>query len=920
MLNVELITKVLSILMFVFVIVMLRFTWADKNKKTSRKAIVSVVLVLMMVVNGLVSMFQNVINQHFAAVKIDDVAVEDAAMASRDITERIEAEGIVLLKNDKDSLPLATDKVNLFGIASIALTYGGAGSGASDESENVTLQEGLQSAGIEVNDELTKFYEGYKGDKAKQNVFNLKGGDYDIKEPAASNYSQDLIKNAKDYSDTAIVVISRNGGEGGDLPIDMAEYKNGDAGKHYLELQDIESQMLDIVEKNFDHVIVLINSSNAMELGFVEDDAVDAALWVGGPGSTGCNAIGQVLKGDVNPSGRLVDTYAYDLTSSPAYYNAGDFNYTVNGEKTGEHYVEYAEGIYTGYRYYETRYIDNETGKCDEDAYKKTVMYPFGYGLSYSTFSQEIVKHTEEDGNLSVTVKVTNTGDRAGKDVVQVYVTAPYKTGGIEKSFVDLKGFAKTKELKPGQSDEVTITFTEEDLASYDDLKNKAYVLEAGDYQIKLMANAHDLIDSYTYTVAENQIFGNDNPRSTDLIPATNVFEFARGDISYVTRSDWEGSLPKERITEKDVTQEFIDTLSPDNASSLYVNPSNDGDKIRTGEDNDMSLADMAGLAYDDSKWDDLLAQMSLEEMSKLVGFGGFSTLAIDSVGKVATIDIDGPAGLNALTSDISGVQFPSEAVIGSTFNTDLLREIGQVYANEASSKGVTGLYAPGINIHRTPFSGRNFEYYSEDPVLNGEMGTAMCIGSNEMGVYCYPKHFALNDQETNRSGVCVWANEQSIRQIYLKPFEMVVKDAKDLGMMSSYNRIGAVWAGGCKELLTDVLRNEWGFNGCVATDYANTKMMNADQSIMAGGSLMLSTTGSNVSEKITGTSQGQEQLQRAVKNILYMVVNSRAYVDPVVMQKPYWLLILVGFDMVMCLLIVFQHFYKKKNKSTISR
>ncbi|MCR5396660.1 MAG: glycoside hydrolase family 3 C-terminal domain-containing protein [Lachnospiraceae bacterium] len=914
--NVALITKTLTIIAAVFAVVMLGLTWASKNKKAAKKIVISILLIVLVVVNGVVYMFNNVINQHFSMVQVDDVAVEDAEGMSKDITTRIEEEGIVLLKNEDNALPMTSDKVNLFGIASTSLTYGGAGSGASDETENVTLEEGLKESGIEVNEDLTKFYEDFKGEKASQNVFNLKGGDYNMKEPAVKEYSDKLIKDAKAFSETAIVVFSRNGGEGGDLPIDMGDYEGGDAGKHYLELQDSEKDMLALVEQNFDQVIVLINSSNAMELGFLEDEAVDAALWIGGPGATGCIAVGEVLKGTVNPSGRLVDTYAYDLTSSPAYQNCGDYEYTVNGEETDEHYVEYAEGIYVGYRYYETRFINNQTGECDEDAYKQLVQYPFGYGLSYTTFEQTIKDHFEEDGVLSVTVEVTNTGDVAGKDVVQVYATAPYTQGGIEKAFVELEGFGKTSLLEPGKSEEVTVTFDEEDLAAYDADNHQCYVLESGDYEIKLMKNAHELIDSYTVNVASDVVYDSENKRTSDQVSATNAFDFAKGDITYVSRSDWEGTLPKERVTQKETTQEFIDSLNPENVEKLYVNPSNEGEAIATGENNGLTLADMSGLSYDDETWDQLLAQLSVEDMAKLVGFGGFSTVAIDSVGKVATIDVDGPAGLHALTSDISGVQFPSEVVIGSTFNTELVKEMGQIYANEAYAKGVVGLYAPGLNIHRTPFSGRNFEYYSEDPVLNGKLGAALTLGCNEMGVYCYPKHFALNDQETNRSGVCVWSNEQAIREIYLKAFEIVVKEGNNLGLMSSYNRIGGVWAGGCDALLTTVLRDEWGFVGCVATDYANTKMMNADQSLLAGGSIMLSTTGAQVSEKVTGSVEGQQQLQRAAKNVLYMVANSRAYVEPVQMGTPYWLLLLIGLDVVIALLILIQQFYKKKDKS----
>lgn len=922
--NVAQITKMVLVISIVFAVLMVAFMIAKgkkqdaAEKKKGKKIVTCILLAVIIAANGAIYAFNNIINQHFSSVKVDDMAVGDATTASKDITTRIEEEGIVLLENKDNTLPLNVEKnakVNVFGQSSTAIVYGGAGSGASDETDNVTLQEGLKQAGFDVNEDLTKFYEDHKTKKKGQNVFNLKGGDYNINEPAISEYSDKLISDAKEFSDTAIVVFSRNGGEGGDLPMDMASYTGGDEGKHYLELQSCEQEMLSMVEKNFEHVIVLVNSSNAMELGFLEDKNVDAALWIGGPGSTGCVAVGEVLSGAINPSGRLVDTYAYDLTTAPAYYNAGDFTYTSNGEDTSEHYVEYAEGIYVGYRYYETRYVDNATGKCDEDAYGKVVQYPFGYGLSYTSFEQKITHHEVKDGKINIEIEVKNTGKVAGKDVAQVYVTAPYTNGGIEKSFVELEGFAKTGMLEPGKSEKVTVSFDVEDMAAYDYVEQGCYVLEKGTYEIKLMNNAHDVLDSFTYDVEDTIVYNENNARSSDKTAAVNTFDFVAGDVNYVSRSDWEGTLPTERVEKKEATAEILDQLNLDNINKLYVNPSNEGDKITTGADNGLTLSDMAGVPYDDEKWDKLLDELSVDEMAKLMGYGGFSTVEIASIDKVATIDIDGPAGLNALTSDISGVQFPSEAVIGSTYNVELVDEMGQTYAQEANAHGVVGLYAPGVNIHRTPFSGRNFEYYSEDPVLNGKLGAAMTRGCNSMGVYCYPKHFALNDQETNRSGVCVWSNEQAMREIYLKAFEIVVKEGNNHGLMSSYNRIGTVWSGGCEALLTDVLRGEWGFEGAVATDYANAKLLNADQALMAGGDLMLSTTGATLSDKVTGSIEGQQKLRQASKNVLYMVVNSRAYTNPVEMGFPYWILAQVALNIVLMLLVVLRIFKKTKTK-----
>lgn len=894
--NITLGIFIVSIVIAIALLVFMLVRGKKNNSKVKKLAmvVIAVILVLTIGANGAIYGFNNIINQHFASVKVDDLAVDDATQASRDMTTRLEEEGIVLLENKNNVLPLAdTKKVNVFGISSLRLVYGGSGSGASDESNNVTLQQGLKEAGIEVNEELTKFYEGHLPKKEDTNIFNLQGGDYNIHEPAVSEYGTDLLENAKAFSDTALIVISRSGGEGGDLPFDMAEYTGGDAGKHYLELQDVEKAMVDLVKENFEKVVVVINSSNAMELGFLEDEKIDGAIWVGGPGSTGCVAIGEVLAGTVNPSGRLADIYAYDVTSSPAYYNAGNFYYTNAGKKTTNKYLEYAEGIYVGYRYYETRFVDNETGKCDEEKYAEAVQYPFGYGLSYTSFEKEVLSNTVENGVVTVQVKVTNTGKTAGKEVVQLYYTAPYTVGGIEKSHVVLAAFDKTDILEEGASEELTLTFNVEDMASFDANGEKAYVLDAGTYEIKLMNNSHEVIDSFTYEVAEKVVYGAENPRSTDKTAALGIFDFASGEVSYVSRADWEGTLPKERVDFKDASATVLNEMDKNKVNELYCSNDPEAEDIVTKADNGLELKDMIGVEFEDAKWDKLLDQLSVEEMSKLIGFGGFATAAVESINKATTIDIDGPAGLNALTSDISGVQFPSEVVIASTYNVELVEETGVTYAQEANAHGVNGLYAPAANIHRTPFSGRNFEYYSEDPLLSGKMGAAMVKGCNSCGIITYVKHFALNDQETNRTGVATWSNEQAIREIYLAAFEPIVKEGKATGIMSSYNRIGTVWAGGCYELLTTVLRDEWGFRGIVITDYVNAGHMGADQVLRAGGDMMLSTLGHAPTEITTSSNYGKQQMRRAAKNILYTVVNSRAYTNPVTMGFPYWLLLL---------------------------
>ena len=826
------------------------------------------------------------------------LTVEQAAEQSRAMAQELVQEGAVLLKDQNNALPLAEGTaVNLFGYGSVDPIYGGSGSGASDTSSNIDLVTGLTNAGFTVNQELVDFYKKSGVSRAVQKGFE--GSNFTPAEVPAAQYTDALLQNAKAFSDVAIVTFSRVGGEGGDLPQDMyaAGYSKTDDGRHYLELTQDEEDLLALIKaQGFGKVIVLINSSNAMELGFLEDDSIDAALWIGSLGSTGFNAVGEILSGKVNPSGRLSDTYAYDLTTAPAYWNAGDFTYS----NLNHHYVEYAEGIYVGYRFYETRYVDNTTGVCDEAVYAKAVQYPFGYGLSYTTFEQSIADYKTSDSAIEMTVEVKNTGSVAGKDVVQVYYTAPYTVGGIEKSHVVLAGFAKTGLLQPGASEKVTVTFAPEDMASYDETGAKAYVLEAGTYQIKLMNNAHDVIDQREYEVPATITYSGDNARSTDLVAATNEFEdVAQGQIQkYVSRADWEGALPTTRTDGKTASAE---TVAAKENTPVYEN--NDSDQPITIADHGLTLEDMTGLDYDDPKWNDLLEQLSVEDMTNMISNGGWSTPEVASVGKPATNDLDGPAGINSLVSNLKGVSFPSEVIVGSSWNTDLAQRFGTAFGAEAAANHVVGLYAPGMNIHRTPFSGRNFEYYSEDGLLSGKMGAAMVQGVDSQGVYTYIKHFALNDQESNRLSISVWANEQSIREIYLKPFELSVKEGGTTAVMSSYSRLGNTWAGASKALLTDVLRNEWGFHGMVVTDSAmgNTSWMDINLALRAGGDMMLCLMGVKLD---SSSNTAQQAMRRACHNILYTQANSIA-IAAAVDNTPYWLILLAIVDSILLIAIV---------------
>ena len=826
------------------------------------------------------------------------LTVEQAAEQSRAMAQELVQEGAVLLKDQNSALPLAEGTaVNLFGYGSVDPIYGGSGSGASDTSSNIDLVTGLTNAGFTVNQELVDFYKKSGVSRAAQKGFE--GSNFTPAEVPAAQYTDTLLQNAKAFSDVAIVTISRVGGEGGDLPQDMyaAGYSKTDDGRHYLELTKDEEDLLALIKaQGFGKVIVLVNSSNAMELGFLEDDSIDAALWIGSLGSTGFNAVGEILSGKVNPSGRLSDTYAYDLTTAPAYWNAGDFTYS----NLKHHYVEYAEGIYVGYRFYETRYVDNTTGVCDEAAYAKAVQYPFGYGLSYTTFEQSIADYKTTDSAIEMTVEVKNTGAMAGKDVVQVYYTAPYTIGGIEKSHVVLAGFAKTSLLQPGASEKVTVTFAPEDMASYDETGAKAYVLEAGTYQIKLMNNAHEVIDQREYEVPATITYSGENARSTDLVAATNEFEdVAQGQIKqYVSRADWEGTLPTTRTDGKTASAE---TVAAKENIPVYEN--NDSDQPITIADHGLTLEDMTGLDYDDPKWNDLLEQLSVDDMTNMISNGGWSTPEVASVGKPATNDLDGPAGINSLVSSLKGVSFPSEVIVGSSWNTDLAQRFGTAFGAEAAANHVVGLYAPGMNIHRTPFSGRNFEYYSEDGLLSGKMGAAMVQGVDSQGVYTYIKHFALNDQESNRLSISVWANEQSIREIYLKPFELSVKEGGTTAVMSSYSRLGNTWAGASKALLTDVLRNEWGFHGMVVTDSAmgNTSWMDINLALRAGGDMMLCLMGVKLD---SSSNTAQQAMRRACHNILYTQANSIA-IAAAVDNTPYWLILLAIVDSILLIAIV---------------
>lgn len=864
------------------------------------------------------------------------VSEENVASATQ-LCEDIADEGIVLLDND-GTLPMAKNsKLNVFGWASTNPCYGGTGSGAlSDAYPTVTLLEGLTNAGFELNTELSDFYTSYRADRPVVGMFSQ---DWTLPEPEAAQYTDEMMNNAKAFSDTAMVVITRVGGEGADLPTDVSQvtydaghsYNDFEPGDHYLQLSKTEKDMIDLVCKNFDKVVVVYNGANAMELGWVKDySQIKSVIWCAGTGQSGFNALGSILCGDVNPSGRTIDTFVYDLTQTPTANNFGNFNYTnmdefkANsfGADTIPAFVNYVEGIYVGYKFYETAAAE---GLID---YDKTVVYPFGRGLSYTTFTQTLNSVTEADGTITVDVTVTNTGSASGKEVVEVYYNPPYTNGGIEKASANLIGFAKTSELAPGASENVTVTFKAEDMASYDTYGKGCYVLEKGDYVISINADSHTVLDSKVYNVASDIVYDASNKRESDVEVADNKFDFAEGNVTYLSRADGFANYAE-------ATAAPADFELPAQAKATFYNNSNwnpedfnNADDVAptTGAKNGLKLKDMVGVDYNDAQWDAFLDQLTVSDMDSLIALGGFQSVAVSSIGKVQAIDCDGPASINNNFTKQGSIGFPSAVMIAATWNTDLAHDFGTSIGKMADDMNVSGWYAPAMNIHRSAFAGRNFEYYSEDGVLSGAMAANAIMGSQEQGVYAFMKHFALNDQETNRTSMlCTWSTEQAIREIYLKPFEKCIKDADCHAVMSAFNYIGTTYAGSCPELLIDVLRGEWGFVGMVLTDYYGVYgYQDADRLIRNGGDFCLVNYDTETNHLTDTTSAtALVSARQACKNILYTVANSRAYYEENLNPgMPGWEKLMIGVDVVLFaglaaveLLVVKKGYAKRKEE-----
>lgn len=846
--------------------------------------------------------------------------MEAAFEHSRQVAVAAQAEGTVLLENN-GALPLAAGerRVSVFGSGSVNIAFGGTGSGEGNHFARTGLYAALEREGFAVNPALRDFFnqkrrEGYRRGAGT----NMNGGyrgipgarnyGYSINEVGRERYTQAVRDSYREYADAAIVVISRSGGEGQDLPTSMEKFHEGNS-RHYLELTAEEEEMIEeAVSGGFGKVIVLLNTLNTFECGFLKSPGIDAALWIGGPGQHGMTAVAKLLTGELSPEGRLPDTYAADLLSAPAMQNYGDNRFVENGKVTTAAYVAYEEGVYVGYRYYETRALDEGEGW-----YAAQVVYPFGYGLSYTKFDWSAAELLETAEGFELSVTVTNTGERPGRDVVEVYLTKPYtdydRAHGVEKPAVELVGFAKTKVLAPGGSEMVRIPVGRAGLASYDAYGAKTYLAEAGTYTFRISKNAHDPVFSLDYVLAQEERFDT----SVTGYGITNRFETDRytsrpADVALLSRSDWAGTWPTVYGDGGSAGQAVMTMTAEKKAAILSKDHlGENGDRVdyvydpRTGRVEPVEIgrpvtSSGAGLHfsdlfdengkpldYSDEKWKRLVECMSPDELYYLVSAGGGRSPAIRSINKRQSNTSDSPMGLHV------GTLFPCYPIQAATWSVEIAGDIGAAIAEEALWNEIRGWYAPAMDTHRTPFGGRNYEYYSEDGVLAGKYAASVVRSAKRGGLFFHIKHFALNDQDTNRgdrgnfrnadpyNGLCTYAGEQSIREIYLKPFELAVTEGGANGVMTSYNRIGDTWAGGHYGLLTEVLRNEWGMRGNVLTDYAGTfgyEYMDMEQGLRAGNTQWLFVGDAFPVDDHTSDA-ALYYMQKAAKDILYAEAGS---------------------------------------------
>lgn len=943
-----------------------------KNKKRfiTMNVIYAIILILVLVINMVANFWGQALIQVFGYVGQESIDTssggdniyfasayneEDLRAAQHDLAHRIASEGSVLLRNEESALPLASGaSVTVFSEASTEWLINGTGSSAigTEDYLYVDVKWSLEQAGFQVNEAVWNWYHDngiVRGGGSATGDWSINESDWDTVTAGVGG------EGAYDgYKDAAIVVIGRTGGEGADLATNMEAY-NGTADESYLELTQEERSVLENLKASgFEKVVVVINSANSIEMGFLEEYDVDACLWVGPTGAYGLEALGHLLVGDENPSGHMTDTLVYDVFSSPAMQNFGNSRYVnENGEAYGNgyNYVTYNEGIYVGYRYYETRYEDTIMGTSGvgEYDYAAQVAFPFGYGLSYTDFEWNNYQMSEADGTITVTVDVTNTGAVAGKDVVEVYFQSPYtdydKANVVEKSAIELAGFAKTAILEPGASETVTVSFAVSDMKAYDYTTAKSYILEDGDYFVTAGEDAHAALNNIleakgfttggnaglvaTHTVSEFQTLQNDDATGTVV---TNQFDDVSAEgANYLTRQNW-SMMDNNGISYSTGVVEIDGVSYPSRYadSTLIANidtknweasgrpaEADNNDDVIVNQEGSMELIDLQGAAYEDAQWDELLHQVKISEMHTMWNKGGYTTSVIESINKPIAASTDGPAGLAMFMSGWGCFNYTTEFLLACTWNEELALEMGELVGEDGLHSNIVGWYAPAMNLHRTPFGGRCFEYFSEDPVLSGIMGAAICDGAVSKGMITYIKHFALNDQDTNRNSVSTWANEQSIRELYLAPFEITIKTSDCNGLMSSYNNIGYRDAKGSYALLTTVLRNEWGFSGIVLTDLATDSGEANDMSLAAGVDLQL-TTGIN-ELSTTKENRIRNALIQATKRVCYNVVNSSAMngmeggTGIVSSGTPTYYYMLAGLDILVIILLVLAELYAIK-------
>lgn len=893
------------------------------------QAVIGFLLVVVIAANMICygPMYTNV-SGFLNAAKVE--LADETVAQSKETIKKVGEEGIVLAKNE-ELLPLSSDvkKLNVFGWDSTNPILGGTGSGSSDSSSAVGVIQSLNDAGYETNKALTELYTEYRADRP---TISMSEQDWTLPEPTVDMYTDELMSDAKDFSDTALIVIGRSGGENADLPTDMNAVINGtydvakdvasapdnytytnssftnngdydefDEGESYLELSNTEEDLVDMVCSEFENVVVVINANNTMELGWVDEyEQIGAVLLVPGTGATGLSALGEIINGTVNPSGKTADTFVKDLKATPYYNNIGNHSYTnvddlndqiVKADASAQgnlSFVNYVEGIYVGYKFYETA---AEEGLINYDEH---VQYPFGYGLSYTTFDKSIKNFSDNGDTVTFDVEVTNTGDTAGKEVVEIYFTPPYNDGGIEKASVNLLEFGKTQVLEPGDSEAISFEVKKEDMASYDSegikVNGGGYILEAGEYKISVRSDSHTVAAEAKFMVDADIDYSKEG-RSSDQTAATNQFQdYSRGDFVQLSRQGGFANYEEACAAPSEEQYKMSDEIRAgveENTFGTYdgTQYNDESDEMPVMEaDNGLKLYELTGADYDDERWEDLLDQLSFEDMSTMINVGGWQTAEIKSVGKIATTDCDGPAGLNNFITGAQGTAYPSELLMAQTWNKELAYEIGTSMGQEYADANNYGWYGPAMNTHRSAFAGRNFEYYSEDGVLGGYLAANQMNGASEKGVYAYMKHFALNDQEWNRCAVLLtWSSEQAIREIYLKPFELATKGftGTSRAAMSSFNWIGAKPSCMNSNLLNNVLRDEWGFVGMVETDYDGSYgYMITDGCIRNGNDLMLGFNSADSNVLSDESATAVQAMRQACKNILYTIGNSGYYAD----------------------------------------